>query len=92
MSLNISSQYSTGSYATTGKSKSLNDYLKYLNNKYPCLTLGKSVSITISPSLFRKAMGDEKTGKWLEKELSRAPDYIKEAQNSILSIGKNIEQ
>lgn len=67
MSLNISSQYNTSSYATTGKSKSVNDYSKYLNNKYPCLIPGKGISVTIAPSVLRKAMGNEKTAKWLKK-------------------------
>ena len=56
------------------------DYSNYLTQKYPCLTPGPNSAVSITGGLLRKAMADEKTGAWLERELSKAPDYIKEAQ------------
>ena len=90
MSLNINSQYNTSSYATTGKSKSVSDYSKYLSNKYPCLTPGKSVSISIAPSLLRKAMGNEKTAKWLEENLAMEADLMQKQQNMCKARGERI--
>ena len=56
------------------------DYSKYLTEKYNCLKPGKNVAVSITPGLLRKAMSDEKTGQWLERELAKTPDYIKSAQ------------
>ena len=36
-------------------------------------------------------MSDEKTGEWLERELSKAPDYIKEAQQSAQAKGHTLK-
>lgn len=40
------------------------------------------MAVSVTSGMLRKAMQDEKTGKWLERELSKAPDYIKQAQQS----------
>lgn len=62
--------------------RNVRDYSKYLMGKYSCLKLGNNVAVSITQGLLRKAMGDEKTGQWLEKELSKTPDYIKSSQQS----------
>ncbi|MBQ8326770.1 MAG: hypothetical protein IJX86_06820, partial [Lachnospiraceae bacterium] len=53
-----------------------------LMGKYSCLKPGNNVAVSVTSGLLRKAMSDEKTGQWLERELSKAPDYIKQAQQS----------
>ena len=56
-------------------------------SKYSCLKPGNNVSVSVTSGLLRKAMSDEKTAKWLEKELTKAPDYIKQAQQSATAKG-----
>ena len=70
--------------------KSVREYSNYLMGKYSCLTPGKNVAVSVTSGLLRKAMGDEKTGEWLERELSKAPDYIKRAQQSAISHGSRL--
>lgn len=70
--------------------KSVGDYSRYLSGKYGCLTPGKNTSVSITSGLLRKAMKDEKTGQWLERELSKAPDYIKQAQQSASARGDRL--
>lgn len=70
--------------------KSVREYSNYLSNKYACLTPGKNTSVSVTSGLLRKAMNDEKTGEWLEKELSKAPDYIKQAQQSASARGSKL--
>lgn len=90
MSINVSSQYNTSSYATTRKSKSVNDYSKYLRNKFQCLTPNKNASVTVSLGLMRKAMSNEKTAGWLEKELSTIPDAVEAAQKAAIRHGSKL--
>ena len=45
------------------------------------------MAVSVTSGLLRKAISDEKTGQWLERELSKAPDYIKEAQQSASARG-----
>lgn len=71
----------------TGGYKSVLEYSKYLMGKYSCLTPGNNVAVSVTPGMLRKAMTDEKTGKWLERELAKAPDYIKQAQQSASARG-----
>ncbi len=73
------------------KSNSVRDYSNYLTQKYPCLTPGSNSAVSITGGLLRKAMADEKTGAWLERELSKAPDYIKEAQQSAKARGSTLK-
>jgi hypothetical protein len=35
-------------------------------------------------------MSDEKTGQWLERELSKAPDYIKSSQQALSARGSRL--
>ena len=67
------------------------EYAKYLTGKYPCLSPGKNASVSVTSGLLRKAMKDEKTGEWLERELSKAPDYIKQAQQSAMAHGSTLK-
>ena len=67
--------------------KNVRDYSNYLMSKYSCLKPGNNVSVSVTSGLLRKAMSDEKTAKWLEKELTKAPDYIKQAQQSATAKG-----
>ena len=69
---------------------STRDYSNYLKDKYACLTPGKNVAVSVTSRMLRKAMSDEKTGQWLERELSKAPDYIKEAQQSASARGSKL--
>ena len=90
----------TGSYdpypvndlgSTSNKSTSVKDYSDYLKQKFGCLTPGKNASVSVTGGLLRKAMSDEKTGAWLERELSKAPDYIKSAQESAKARGATLK-
>ena len=67
--------------------KNVRDYSNYLMSKYSCLKPGNNVAVSVTSGLLRKAMSDEKTAKWLEKELTKAPDYIKQAQQSATAKG-----
>lgn len=62
--------------------KNIREYSNYLIGKYSCLKPGNNVAVSIKPGLLRNAMSDEKTGQWLERELSKAPDYIKSSQQA----------
>ena len=73
------------------KPNSVRDYSNYLTQKYPCLTPGPNSAVSITGGLLRKAMADEKTGAWLERELSKAPDYIKAAQKSAIAHGSTLK-
>ena len=50
--------------------KNVREYSKYLMSKYDCLTPGSNVAVSVTPGMLKKAMTDEKTGKWLERELN----------------------
>ena len=63
---------------TNKKAANIREYSRYLTQKFPCLTPGTNAGVDVTPGLMRKAMNDEKTGAWLERELSKAPDYIRE--------------
>ncbi len=77
---------STGSEPKTEK-----EYANYLMKKYPCLSPGKNSVVSVTSGLLRKAMSDEKTSEWLERELSKAPDYIKQAQQSAIAHGSTLK-
>lgn len=85
----ISSNYQNNTSKTSGY-KSVREYSNYLMGKYSCLTPGKNIGVSVTSGLLRKAMGDEQTGEWLERELSKAPDYIKEAQQSANARGSRL--
>ena len=85
----LSGSYQNNTSKTNGY-KSVREYSNYLMGKYSCLTPGKNVAVSVTSGLLRKAMGDEKTGEWLERELSKAPDYIKRAQHSAISHGSRL--
>lgn len=81
---------SNGYQNSTSKADGYNnvrDYSNHLMSKYSCLKPGNNVSVSVTSGLLRKAMSDEKTAKWLEKELTKAPDYIKQAQQSATAKG-----
>ena len=84
MGVSNSYQNSTGK---AGGYKNVREYSNYLMGKYSCLKPGNNVAVSVTSGLLRKAMRDEKTGQWLERELSKAPDYIKEAQQSASARG-----
>lgn len=73
-----------------GGYKSVGEYSNYLMGKYSCLTPGKNVAVSVTPGMLRKAMSDEKTGRWLERELAKAPDYIAQAQQSASAQGARL--
>jgi len=72
----------TNTFSKSASYKNVQEYSKYLMGKYSCLTPGNNVAVSVTPGMLRKAMADEKTGNWLERELGKAPDYIKQAQQS----------
>jgi len=92
MSMTVGSNMGTNniyqnSTSKAGEYKNVREYSKYLMDKYSCLTPGENVSVSVTPGMLRKAMNDEKTGSWLERELEKAPDYIKDAQQSASARG-----
>ena len=70
--------------------KNVREYSNYLMGKYNCLKPGQNVSVSITSGLLRKAMSDPKTGQWLERELAKAPDYIRSAQQSASARGSRL--
>ena len=84
MGVSNSYQNSTGK---AGGYKNVREYSNYLMGKYSCLKPGNNVAVSVTSGMLRKAMSDEKTGQWLERELSKAPDYIKQAQQSASARG-----
>ena len=78
------------SASKTGGYKNVRDYSNYLMGKYSCLKPGSNVAVSVTSGLLRKAMSDEKTGQWLERELSKAPDYIKQTQQSLSARGSRL--
>ena len=70
--------------------KNVREYSNYLMDRYSCLKPGNNVAVSVTPGLLRKAMGDETTGQWLERELSKAPDYIKQTQQSLSARGSRL--
>ena len=93
--MKISDSINTGGFSKAGaittKSANENEYARYLANKYACLKSGKKVSVSVTSGLLCKAMKDEKTGEWLERELSKAPDYIREAGQSAAARGSTLK-
>ncbi len=55
------------------------------------MTPGANSAVSVTGGLLRKAMADEKTGAWLERELAKAPDYIKAAQQSAKAHGATLK-
>ena len=70
--------------------KNVREYSNYLMGKYSCLKPGNNVAVSITSGLLRKAMSDEKTGQWLERELSKAPEYIKSSQQAASARGSRL--
>ena len=87
--IGISSGYQNTTSKYSGY-KSVREYSKYLMDKYSCLTPGNNVAVTVTSGMLKKAMTDEKTGKWLERELGKAPDYIKQAQQAASARGSKL--
>ena len=85
----ISNMYQNNT-SKTGGYKNVREYSNYLMGKYSCLKPGNNVAVSITPGLLRKAMSDEKTGQWLERELSKAPDYIKSSQQAASARGSRL--
>ena len=88
--MGISNGYQNNT-SKTGGYKNVREYSNYLMGKYSCLKPGNNVAVSITPGLLRKAMSDEKTGQWLERELSKAPDYIKSSQQAASARGSRLE-
>ena len=76
---------------TSKKPTNVKDYSNYLTQKFGCLTPGKNAAVSVTGGLLRKAMADEKTGAWLERELAKAPDYIEAAQKSAIAHGSTLK-
>lgn len=76
---------------STSKTSNIKDYSNYLTQKFSCLTPGKNASVSVTSGLLRKAMSDEKTASWLERELAKAPDYIEAAQRSAIAHGATLK-
>lgn len=93
--MKISDSYTPYFFSNTGTSckgkSSVNEYAGYLAQKFGCLTPGKNAAVSVTPGLLRKAMADKETGEWLERELSKAPDYIKQAQQSAIAHGATLQ-
>ena len=87
----ISTGYQNNSASKTGKYNNVREYSNYLTQKFGCLTPGKNAAVSVTGGLMRKAMADEKTGAWLEKELGKATDYIEAAQKSAIAHGSTLK-
>ena len=87
----LGNSYSTNNHTANSKSTNTRDYSNYLNQKFSCLTPGKNASVSVTSGLLRKAMSDEKTASWLERELAKAPDYIEAAQRSSITHGATLK-
>ncbi len=85
--------YTTNNNTGTASKKpsSVREYSNYLMGKYSCLKPGKNVAVSVTGGLLRKAMSDEKTGTWLERELGKATDYIEAAQKAAISHGSTLK-
>ena len=89
---NALSTYTTNSLkSSTSKTTNIKDYSNYLTQKFSCLTPGKNASVSVTSGLLKKAMSDEKTASWLERELAKAPDYIEAAQRSAIAHGATLK-
>ena len=93
--MRISGSYNSYSVNNTGtaskKPTTVRDYQNYLTQKFGCLTPGKNAAVSVTGGLLRKAMADEKTGEWLERELGKATDYIEAAQKSAIAHGSTLK-
>ena len=87
--MGVSNSYQN-STSRAGGYKNVREYSNYLRGKYSCLKPGNNVAVSVTSGLLRKAMSDEKTGQWLERELSKAPDYIKQTQQSLSARGSRL--
>ena len=87
--MGVSNSYQN-STSKAGGYKNVREYSNYLMGQYSCLKPGNNVAVSVTSGLLRKAMSDEKTGQWLERELSKAPDYIKQAQQSLSARGSRL--
>ncbi len=67
----------------TGNHKNVREYSKYLMDKYSCLTPGNNVAVTVTSGMLKKAMTDEKTGKWLERVKEKKEEQKKLEQRLI---------
>lgn len=85
--MGISSGYNV---SKAGGYKNVREYSNYLLGKYSCLKPGSNVAVSVTSGMLRKAMSDEKTGQWLERELAKAPDYIKQTQQSLSARGSRL--
>ena len=74
-----------------GKYNNVRDYSNYLMGKYSCLIPGNNAAVSVTSGLLKKAMADEETGAWLERELAKAPDYIAAAQKSAIAHGSTLK-
>ena len=87
--MGIGTNYQSNTSITT-ETKNVREYSNYLRDKYSCLTPGKNVSVSVTPGMLKKAMNDEKTGQWLERELGNAAKYISDAQKSASAQGSRL--
>ncbi len=86
----ISTGYQSSS-SKSGKYTNVREYANYLTGKFGCLTPCNNAAVSVTGGLLRKAMDDEKTGEWLERELSKVPDYIEAAQKSSVAHGGTLK-
>ena len=87
--MGVSNSYQN-STSRAGGYKNVREYSNYLMGKYSCLKPGNNVAVSVTAGLLRKAMSDEKTGQGLERELSKAPEYIKQTQQSLSARGSRL--
>ena len=76
-------------YATEKIHKNAREYKSYLTDKYDCLK-SRDYGVQINGSLLSAAMGDEKTSKWLEQNLSLIPKAMDDLRASVEARGSKI--
>lgn len=65
------------------------EYRAYLTEKYDCLK-SSDYSVSINSSLLSEALGDEKTSKWLEYNLSLIPKVMDNIGTTVAARGSQI--
>ncbi len=74
----------------------VNDYLKYLQDKYSYMNTGTTsmqgipTTVSVSSAFLKKCMNDPEKAKYLEENLAAIPDCVKSAVNGCLGTLTNL--
>jgi hypothetical protein len=79
----------TDKQITSSTISSAREYRTYLTEKFDCLK-NSDYSVAINSSLLSEAIGDEKTAKWLEYNLSLIPETVEKTKAMVQERGGQI--